>query len=57
MNGCGGEFWRGVRGAALADRVLPQLVDELRRLNDHLDRFQVIEQGHDKTAARKDEKP
>jgi hypothetical protein len=44
VNGCGCDFWRSVRGARLADHTLPQIVIELRRLNDHLDRFQRIEQ-------------
>jgi hypothetical protein len=42
------EFWRSYRGVQLADRTLPQLVVELRRLNDHLERLVAAEQASKK---------
>jgi hypothetical protein len=41
----GADFWRTVRGVKLVDRTLPELVVELRRLNDHLDRLARGEQA------------
>jgi hypothetical protein len=55
MSGYNCSFWHTQRGVMLADRTLPQLVAELRRLNDHLDRERAEETKA--RSSRKDGKP